>query len=334
MMMNNRSFNKVDNPFELGTNEKALPTNPLISQAQTPPPPQGGILSSTSDNFLEANPYINNILPSDIVITNNQAELTPALNPLAFADEGKAYITFDHPPAWFVKQQSLKIIEQATNGNDPHQESLNNHAKEITEFKQTIENVEGLAKKDSEKDPGTLKKTAQALPKIASPFKKPAMLSLKGGAFILSSWGELFISALGFGPENKKPQTKDEQDKKQKEAKKNENKQKYWGKLAELSRPPQITGIVKDEMIATNKTIGFYEKYKGVIDAEANITQYHKSLRSKKEIENKAAQIKAERDAKMAKTGGKKKIGPNFGQREGELLMGAENPSHFTKALG
>lgn len=325
--------NKYVNPFEVGTDE--------FNQSQANPNFAGsnfanGFISPVASDFSYAGenqslPNLNyNSAPSESL---NGSKNT---NSLAFGTNGKDYLTFQQPPEWYVKETSLKVLETLT-------EDLDYESQEY--LTKPVENLEGpnldfMLKTSNEEKEATVSPVKGALEqakKIVSPTQDVTKGAFRETVYIFKTLFSLFFEDfLGFGPENRKPLTKEEKEQKEKEAKRNETKKKFWQDLATLSRPTPIVGVIRDEMVVTNQLNGLEEQYQGVVTREGKITEYHKANRAKKEIENKAHQIQAQRSAKIAKAGaGKKPQGflPRQ-QRAGELLMGTENPSHFTKALG
>ncbi len=239
-------------------------------------------------------------------------------NPMAFGRNGESFLTFLRPPNEFIEKESIKILQEASTAEVAP-------IVPIKIYEAELEEIESKQESGGLLNPifGTIKALFNPIIKIIPSFFKASFQ-------VGSAWGSIFTEGF-LGAGEKKPKTKQEIEEEKKEAKKTENKKIYWQKLAELTRPAPITGAVKQEMVITNQLNGFYEEYKGVIDTSANINAYHRANRDRKEIENKALQIQQQRAAKMQQPS---KKGAGFGKREGELLMGAENPSHFTKALG
>lgn len=325
----NKSNLKYINPFEMGTNEYNQ------SQGSTSTD-QGGVLNGfitplADFTYAENNPvqvnFFNNA-PQEKLISNSKKK------PLGWGEDGAQFLTFNRAPDWYIKEVSLKTLE-----NKSAVEENEEFAPQASITKESDESL-ALLKEEAKEVPqksitSSAKTVASKLPVAAAVVVKPVNIISKigkevGRAIFSLIWENIF----GFGLENKRPLTKEEQADKEKQQKREDNKKIYWKNLAEISKPVPIAGAIKQEVVITNQLNGFNEEYAGVVDFRANIHEYHKANRLKKEIENKAHQIQLERQAKMVnnnKSGASKKA---FGTRAGELLMGAENPSHFTKALG
>lgn len=328
---NQISGNKNINPFELGTNEY---NQSLKTPGPTASSFSSGFIGPVADFSYAETPDLasigyNNAPPESLNISSSSGIL--ALGP-----DGQGFLTFNQPPDWYVRENSLKIIDEIS--SEPTNEPMSFFVNNKVEYPKTFEDEVKIADEleDEEEDTSAIKKAISGAKKIAPPAKGTiatiSRVVLEFGKAIFSLFFESF---LGFGPDNRKPLTKEESAQKEKEVKKTENKKKFWQDLAQLSKPIPIVGAIKEEMLVTNQHNGFYEEYKGVVTNDARITEYHKANRFKKEIENKANQIQAQRSAKMQKAGvGKKPMGMPQQARAGELLMGTENPSHFTKALG
>lgn len=81
-----------------------------------------------------------------------------------------------------------------------------------------------------------------------------------------------------------------------------------------------------------NRLNGLQESYRGSVDNEGNVTDYHRANAEQKEARNLVLQIQAERGQKLAAakgTGSKR-----FAMGEHELDKGGENFGHFTRATG
>ncbi len=333
--MNNygiQSGNKNINPFEMGTNEyNQSQTTPQLNSASY----TNGFISPVADFSYARDAEV----PSLATISYNNAPSesfnNSTIKSLSFGANGQDFLTFNQPPEWYVKEISLRAIQETDQANGLEQVvglELNN--KQATELNSLEPDLYANTKIDPEQE-NLAKGVYQGTKKIIESTSGVLKKVFKESVYAFKSLFSLFFeSFLGFGSENKKPLTKEEKEQKEKEAKRNENKKKFWENLASLSKPVQIIGVVKQEMIITNQHNGFYEEYKGVVTSDAKITEYHRANRAKKESENKAHQIQAQRSAKIAKAGAGKKPTGMPTNRAGELLMGTENPSHFTKALG
>ncbi|MBI3486037.1 hypothetical protein HY025_03790 [Candidatus Daviesbacteria bacterium] len=256
--------------------------------------------------------------------------------PLSFATDGENFLTFKRPPESYLREISLKILEQAkeqTFNSQPTFLSTNSSPETQVEVVEIAE-IEPQEAPENKEDKG--KSVLSSVLKPVSPaFKKAAPGFFKGLGTVAASFFSLFFEdILGFGGSNPKPKDQKTKDKEELERKQNVNKQKFWGELAKISQPLHISPILREQMQVTNQFNGFYEEYEGVVNPVGAITKYHHANRVKKEIESKAARIQAERASKMVSTAKKTPLAAGFATRSGELLMGTENPSHFTKALG
>lgn len=277
------------------------------------------------------------------ITSDNSANLNIVFNPaqeskkpLSFTTSGENFLTFKSPPESFIKEMSLKILEQAKEqpfNSQPAFLSTSSAPKtkvEVLEIAE-IEPLEAPEKKE-DKDQSIL---GSVLKPIAPTLKKTAPGVLKGSGSIISSFfGLIFEDVLGFGASSPKPKDAKTKEKEEIEKKQALNKQKFWGELSKISQPLHISPVLRGQMQVTNQFNGFYEEYEGVVDPVGAITKYHHANRVKKEVESKAARIQAERASKLVSTAKKAPGTPSFAARSGELLMGTENPSHFTKALG
>ncbi len=320
------------NPFELGTNEYNQKTTNNSNFGSF----LGGLMPNyTADSGLnETRPQQTSKSLSDVPQNMEQT------SPLAFAASGENFIKFNRPPDEFSRKFSLEALEQAKVHDVEKEETeqrinilepfipLDFKMTEDSEASSNVQTQEGLEEDKGifggflEGIFGIFKKTFsfifKALPKLGSPVKD-----------VVSGLASLVPEGFLVKPEEQK--SKEEIEAEKKEAEKGKNKKIFFEKLAELTRVIPVSDALKQEMIATNQANAFYEEYVGVLERNSGITTYHSTNRRKKEMELKAAKIQEERAAKI-QSSSKKAVG--FGQREGELLMGAENPSHFTKALG
>lgn len=319
--------NVYKNPFELGTNEYAQSMGSGVVNPSSSP---SGGFPTPNENFS----FITPPTAQEIIFPEQNFQKFETKNPLAFGQDGQSFLTFVRPPEWFIKEQSIKILESASiNSPEVKDETKVEYISVTKQLQVDFQSLsEASYEKEKEaKDRNVLDSLEKVLTKPFALINKTTQVVRAGFGVMSEFFSFVFSDIFGFG--EKKPQTEEEIKEAEKEAKRNENKKIFWSKLAELSRPVPIAGALKEEMIVTNQLNSFNDKYEGTVYKRGGrIYEYHKANRIKKEEENKAHQIQQARVAKLQTTA-KKAAGP-FTPRAGELLMGAENPSHFTKALG
>ncbi|MBI2011499.1 hypothetical protein HYS91_01895 [Candidatus Daviesbacteria bacterium] len=204
----------------------------------------------------------------------------------------------------------------------------------ISSFKEdTINKIDEAANEASEVLSQIANEAVKAVPSNINKLGKEVLAVFK------IAWETLFTDIFGlFGPQKKEAKqsfsTSKKDDKKaveeaEKEKIRTENKKSFFAQLKAILRPRILSGALREEMMVTNQYNGFDEAYEGILDISGNISAYHKANKLRKEIESKALEIQKTRQSKILSA---RKV-PK-GMRAGELLMGAENPSHFTKALG
>lgn len=173
----------------------------------------------------------------------------------------------------------------------------------------------------------------EAIVEETLPIAQKATPKLFSGLFgALGAIFELFLGktiGLEFASEKSTAKPKKEEKQGAEGDKEKEKKPKFAP--GSLVFTPRIQ-VPMEEISYTDKMNEFHESYMGVLDLEGKISTYHRANRERKELESQAAQIANERALKIKSGRGKTPSG--FNPREGELLMGTENPSHFTKALG
>ncbi len=329
--MKNTNLSSNINPFELGTNEY----NQKTANNSTFGNFLGGLMPNyaTDSRLSEVRPQ------TTLKSFHDAAQNKEQQNSLAFGSKGDTYLKFDRPPDEFARKFSLEALEQAKVSETEEQSGSGTDILEPFipmdfKFKEKSEVIEiNQPQEEIEEDKGFLggffdsffgvfKKTLSFLFKVMPNLGSPTKEMTTGFASIFTE---------GFMAKPDRQKTKEELEAEKKEAEKGKNKKIFFEKLVELTRVMPISDGLRAEMIATNQANLFTEEYVGVVERNSGITTYHSTNRRKKEAEIKAANIAKERASKI-QSASKKTQG--FGQREGELLMGAENPSHFTKALG